>query len=120
MAQSAIFDPCTNPASVINGTGTGKFEFNEQFGSAGHIEFFHYQENSVFTSDDGLYVGRDTVGSPGVTNYVDGFAVASGHGTFKLNGPNGTLIIQDTSHFTFAADGTPSVTHEELRVLCRA
>jgi hypothetical protein len=119
-AQTAIFDPCTNPAIVINGTGNGKYEFNEQFGSAGHIEFFHYQENSVFTSTDGLYTGRNSVGSPGIVNYVDGLAVASGHSTFKLNGPTGTLQIQETSHFTFAPNGTPSITGTELKVLCGA
>lgn len=117
-AQTAIFDACTNPASVISGTLTGKYEFNEQFGSAANIEVFHYQENDVFTSTDGLYTGRNSAGSPSIVNYVNGFAVANGHSTFKLNGPSGTVQIKETSHFTFAAGGAPHVASVELSALC--
>lgn len=119
-AQTAILDPCMNPATAINGTDSGKYEFNEQFDAAGKLEIFHYQENSVFTSTDGSYTGRNSAGAPGIVNYVNGLAVANGHSTFKLNGPAGTLQIQEASHFTFAADGTPKITHVELKVLCGA
>lgn len=119
-APAAFFDPCTNPASVINGTESGKLEMNEQFGSAGNIQIFHYVQTSVFTSSDGLYNGRYTAGSPGLVNDVNGFTVGSGHIIFNISGPTGTLQVQETSHFRFAANGTPSITNQQFKVICRA
>jgi hypothetical protein len=117
-APADIFDGCTNPAFVITGTEIGKLETNEQFGSAGNLEIFHYEQTSLFQSDDGTYSGRYSAGSPSVINYVDGFTVATGHIVFTIMGPSGRLRVQETSHFAFGANGKPSVTHDDLKVLC--
>lgn len=118
-AQTAIFDSCTNPASVITGAENGKIELNEADSSTGHIEQFHETAIARFTSDDGAFSGRNAATTAGVVNVLNGLQVGTAHTSFMIRGITGALKVLETDHFTFAVDGKPSLTKSELRVLCR-
>lgn len=118
-AQTAIFDSCTNPASVVDGTEIGKLELNEANHAAGQIETFHETTVARFTSNDGAYSGRNVGTTTGVMNVADGFQVGNAHTTFMIRGAAGSLKVSETDHFIFGAKGKPSLTKSDFRVLCR-